>query len=45
MNSIGEIQYKLIHINDQNQIVKIEFDGDLTMSPDTSLTGKWTFNI
>jgi hypothetical protein len=38
------IHYKFIHI-DENEIADIEFEGGLVISPDTSLTGKWTFDI
>lgn len=44
MNSLGEIHYKLIRI-DENNLAEIEFEGGLAVSPDTILTGKWTFDI
>ena len=44
MNSLGEIHYKLIHI-DENNLADIKFEGGLAVSPDTILTGKWTFDI
>jgi hypothetical protein len=43
-NSLGEIHYKLIHI-DENEIAQIDFEGGLSISSDASLIGKWTFDI
>ncbi|CAF1209305.1 unnamed protein product [Rotaria sordida] len=43
-NSLGEIQYKLIDIDD-NKIAYIVFEGDLIMNFDARLTGKWAFDI
>jgi hypothetical protein len=34
MNSLGEIQYKLIEINEE-QIAKIDFDAEIPVSPGT----------
>ena len=36
--------YKLIYI-DENNLAGIEFEGGLALSPDTVLTGRWTFDI
>lgn len=44
INSLGEIHYKLLHI-DENNLADIELEGGLAVSPDTYLTGKWTFDI
>ena len=44
MNSLGEIHYKLLHI-DENSLADIEFEGGLAVSPDTLLMGKWSFDI
>lgn len=44
MNSLGEIYFNLININN-NKIARIDFQGGLTTSFDASLTGKWNFDI
>ncbi|CAF2838869.1 unnamed protein product [Rotaria sp. Silwood2] len=44
INSLGEIHYKLIYI-DENQITLIQFEDEPVMYFDASLTGKWTFDV
>ncbi|CAF1287585.1 unnamed protein product [Rotaria sp. Silwood1] len=44
INSLGEIHYKLIDI-DEYEIAHIEFEDEPVMYFDASLTGKWTFDV
>jgi hypothetical protein len=44
MNSLGEIQYKLIDINEE-QIAHIHFEAEIPISSGTLLTGFYSFHI
>lgn len=45
MNSLGSVEYKLNHIDIQNELVHIEYEGALNMLSDALLTGQWIFHF
>lgn len=44
LNSLGQVEYNLTEIDEQNEVVWIELEGQLPVIADALLTGRWKFH-